>query len=409
MRGFRSGSRVPRASPRWIASRSEMPGRYFWMLVQSSSRHFRASTGNPFTDAAWFRAVDLRTLARYPFLKEAGERVKSESIGLEDVLTESAYERARVMGYDRALAALERGLIDDRPVLDEADAFNELLSYPVARMIVSAATDTYLTRRYAIAEAKLAHARLLREEPEFLLGVAAELGLSLAPHDGGFRLHFTDFLRFTNTMREKEWKLINQRLGGGAVLLPRERAVRVLQNAVQRKIDEELPLDVNDSILEALDDEVREVRRLLREKHQRWRAEDVGSARITRFPPCMYNLVAAIQNHENVAHMGRFAIVTFLHHVGLSNEEIYRVFGDVPDFAADVTKYQIGHITGETSATEYSTPECATMKSYGLCPGPDALCLTIRHPLSYYRKKSRAERGRPTGERRDTGRASPPA
>jgi len=26
-----------------------------------------------------------------------------------------------------------------------------------------------------------------------------------------------------------------------------------------------------------------------------------------------------------------------------------------------------------------------------LCPGPDALCLTIRHPLSYYRKKVRAE------------------
>ena len=81
--------------------------------------------------------------------------------------------------------------------------------------------------------------------------------------------------------------------------------------------------------------------------------------------------------------------MTFLHHIGLSNEEIYKVFGDVPDFAADVTRYQIDHITGTTSATEYSTPECATMKSYGICPGPDALCMTIRHPLSYYRKKPR--------------------
>ncbi|HEV8593903.1 MAG TPA: DNA primase large subunit PriL [Thermoplasmata archaeon] len=353
--------------------------------------------------------MDLRTLARYPFLREAGDRVKGEGIGLDDVLTDRAYDRARVLGYDRALAALEQGRIEDRPVVQEADALNELLSYPVARMIVSAASDTYLTRRYAIAEAKLAHARLLGEDPDFLLRVAGELGVTLTPEDGAFRLHFADFLRFTNTMREKEWKLINQRVADGFVLLPREKGVRVLQNAVQRKIDEELPLDVNDAIVEALEGEVREVRRLLREKHQRWRAEDVGSARITRFPPCMYQLLAAIQNHENVAHMGRFAIVTFLHHAGLSNEEIFRVFGDVPDFAADVTKYQIGHITGESSPTEYSTPECATMKSYGLCPGPDALCLTIKHPLQYYRKKSRMDGGRrATAGPPDTGRASPP-
>ena len=110
----------------------------------------------------------------------------------------------------------------------------------------------------------------------------------------------------------------------------------------------------------------------------------------------MYNLLAQIQNHENVPHMGRFAIVSFLHHISLGNEEIYRVFGDVPDFAADITKYQIDHITGTTSATEYTPPECSTMKSYGLCPGPDRLCLKIKHPLSYYRIKGRERR--PVGE-----------
>ncbi|MBI4416382.1 MAG: DNA primase regulatory subunit PriL, partial [Euryarchaeota archaeon] len=208
---------------------------------------------------------------------------------------------------------------------------------------------------------------------------------------------FTDFLKFTNQMREKEWKLINQKVARGFVVLPREKAVRVLQNAVQRKIDEELPLPVNDLVLDAFDAEVKEVTRLLREKRSRWTAQDVGSIRITRFPPCMYNILAAIQNHENVAHMGRFAIVSFLHHVGLSNEEIFRVFGDVPDFAADVTRYQIDHITGTTSGTEYTPPECSTMKSYGLCPGPDALCLTLTHPLTYYRRKARMETERGKG------------
>jgi DNA primase large subunit len=114
----------------------------------------------------------------------------------------------------------------------------------------------------------------------------------------------------------------------------------------------------------------------------------------------MYNLLAQIQNHENVPHMGRFAIVAFLHHIGLGNEEIFRVFGDVPDFAADVTKYQIEHITGTSSPTEYTPPECSTMKSYGICPGPDRICLTIKHPLQYYRVKGREQR--PRGESAST-------
>jgi DNA primase large subunit len=341
--------------------------------------------------------MDLRILARYPFLREAAERVKSESIALEDLLSGRAYERSRVLGYDRVLAALQRFEIGDRPTASEPEALNELLSYPIARMLVSAASDPFLTRRYAVAEAKLAHHRFLEEDAPFLRTVAGELNLDLLAEDGGFRMHFTDFLRFTDQMRDKDWKLINQRVAGGNVVLSKEKSARVMQNAVQRKIDEELPLPVNDLILDAFDDEVRELRRVLGEHRKNWKAQDMGALRITRFPPCMYNLLAAIQNHENVSHMGRFAIVAFLHHLGLSNEEIYRVFGDVPDFAADVTKYQIDHITGTSSATEYTPPECSTMKSYGLCPGPDALCLTLTHPLTYYRRKAPQESGRSKG------------
>jgi hypothetical protein len=40
------------------------------------------------------------------------------------------------------------------------------------------------------------------------------------------------------------------------------------------------------------------------------------------------------------------------------------------------------------------------MKSYGICPGPDRICLTIKHPLSYYRIKGRERR--PRGESAST-------
>ncbi len=340
--------------------------------------------------------MDPAFLAKFPFLHEASAYIRAEGITLEELLTNAAYARARALGKARVVEALEKGVSAERVAVAQADQLAALLAYPVARILVSSVADTYLIRRYALREAIAAEQSLGSEPADFVIHMAAELGLDLRREDGGFRLHFTDFLKHTNTMREAPWKLINQTLDAGYVHLRKEKALRVLRNAVQRRIEEGLPLDVNNAILNAFKRELPEIRGILEAKKATFKADDIGKVSITRFPPCMYNLLAQIQNHENVPHMGRFAIVSFLHHIGMNNEEIYRVFGDVPDFAADVTKYQIEHITGTTSATEYTPPECSTMKSYGICPGPDRICLRIRHPLSYYRIKGRETR--PKGE-----------
>ncbi|TLZ80505.1 MAG: DNA primase regulatory subunit PriL [Methanobacteriota archaeon] len=344
--------------------------------------------------------VELATLAKYPFLRESSAFIRAEKVSLEEILLEPAFARARSLGKARVLEALERGAASDRVAIAPADQLAQLLAYPVARIFVSALEDTYLIRRFALREAIAAEGRLESESDDFVIHMASQLAMDLRREDGGFRLHFTDFLRFTNTMRDAPWKLINQRVDRGYVTLQRAKALRVMRNAIQRHIEEGLPLPVNDDIVSAFRADLREIRGILEAKKATFKAEDIGKVSITRFPPCMYNLLAQIQNHENVPHMGRFAIVAFLHHIGLGNEEIFRVFGDVPDFAADVTKYQIEHITGTSSPTEYTPPECATMKSYGICPGPDRICLTIKHPLQYYRVKGREQR--PRGESAST-------
>ncbi len=336
--------------------------------------------------------MELASLAKFPFLHEAAAYIRGEGITLEELRTETAYARARALGRSRVIEALEKGPPTERVAIDTADQLAALLAYPVARILVSANADNYLIRRFSLREAMDAELRLESESDDFIVHLAAELGLDLRRQDGSFRLHFTDFLRFTNTMREPPWKLINQQLDAGYVRLRRAKVLRVLRNAIERHIEEGLPIPVNDAIEAAFKGDLREIRSVLESKKAAFKADDIGKVSITRFPPCMYNLLAQIQNHENVPHMGRFAIVSFLHHIGLSNEEIFRVFGDVPDFAADVTKYQIDHITGTTSPTEYTPPECATMKSYGICPGPDRICLRIKHPLSYYRIKGRETR-----------------
>ncbi len=318
--------------------------------------------------------------------------LKGRPITPEELLKDDAFSSARARGLRRVTSALEGGdkaAIEELPLHSEADIWIEILSYPVARIIVSAIGDQYLIRRYALAEAVWAHTHLARESASFVVFLAQDLGIDLHANNGGFRVHFTDFLKHTSLMRHSGWKLINQVVEGGYVSLTRQKTQRIIRNAVQRRIESELPKPVNDEILVALRPIAQDLKALLAARKERFKAEELGKVSITRFPPCMYNLLAAIQNHENVPHTGRFAIVTFLHHIGLSNEEIFKVFGDVPDFAADVTRYQIEHITGTISATEYSTPECATMKSYGLCPGGDLLCHQpwMKHPLTYYRRK----------------------
>jgi len=94
-------------------------------------------------------------------------------------------------------------------------------------------------------------------------------------------------------------------------------------------------------------------------------------------------------------------LTAFLHHIGLSPDEILSLFSRSPDFDASKTKYQVDHITGETSGTEYTPPECSTMKSYGICFNPEKLCEhpKVKHPLTYYKIKNNPRR--PRGQKKE--------
>jgi DNA primase large subunit len=72
----------------------------------------------------------------------------------------------------------------------------------------------------------------------------------------------------------------------------------------------------------------------------------------------------------------------------MSADEIIKLFGTSPDFDESKTRYQVEHITGKISGTEYTPPECDTMRTYGICIDADSLCKRISHPLSYYSKKT---------------------
>jgi DNA primase large subunit len=333
--------------------------------------------------------LEIATAAKYPFLKESAKELRDSEVTLDQLVSSMAYERARFQGKERVMEILEDGSIDDHPLASKVDATNELLSYPIARMIVSAVADPAFVRRYAIAEAKKANQRLKNEDTSFIMKVANELGLEVAVDDGGFSIDFADFLRFSASMRSKSWKLVNQKLRSGKVQVNKYRLIRVVEQMITEKISSELPLPVNDSILESFAKEIAEIRDILEEKKRQQKTEAMGRLSIVRFPPCMKKLLDMTRAGENVPHTGRFALVSFLHTLGMDSEEIIQTFSSAPDFDEKKSRYQVDHITGEISGTEYTPPECSTMKSYGICFNPDGLCNRIKHPLSYYRIKGK--------------------
>ncbi len=337
--------------------------------------------------------MEPRFLAMYPFLPEASQYLKDNGINLNDIVNSGAYAQARDAGRRRVMEALVDGQINEHAFTNDLEIMVELLSYVVARIIVSCVgQDQLLLERYSLAEAQLVQGRLENENLDFVIDTSNILGMDVVRLDAEVvSVHFTDYLKNSSQMRSQEWKLVNQVMDSGRVELNQKRLARLLQNAVKSNIQEELPLPVNDAIIEAFEPAIELVKVEIEKRKAQFEKESYGKVSFLRLPPCMKELLDMTKRGQNVPHVGRFGITAFLHTIGMSNEEILAVFSSSPDFKADLARYQIDHITGKSSGIEYLPPECATMKTQGVCYNPDSLCNRkwMNHPLTYYSAKGK--------------------
>jgi DNA primase large subunit len=327
--------------------------------------------------------------ARYPFLASARQAVDEAAVDLaelvasEDAVVDRAVERVRW--------ALSEGTVGE----PHRQPRVELLSYPVARVLVSLVDEHVCTRKYARSEAASAHDRFVDEVADDTdLKSTAEATLSLrtlldefdllGPVDEvatGYRVSVGTYLDLAADKWGDEWRLVNRELAGGEVPVTEAELLGLLQQAVRDRVAEGLPLSVPEAIAEELETEEAEIREALANLDL---TRDIDTVVPDLFPPCMRALLDDIQQGEHLPHHSRFAIASFLTSIGMETDEIVDLFEINPGFGEEQTRYQVEHIRGKTSPTEYSPPACATMQSYGDCVNMDDRCETISHPLSYY-------------------------
>ncbi len=329
--------------------------------------------------------------SRYPFLNSTRQIAADNGADIETLLNSPSFEDARKRGMERVESALFHSEVQYTALRTDYDRLMEIMSYPYARILVSCINDKFLTRRYALAEAVHMNKLLGEEKPSTVLMIAEELGVKSAVENEQLRMHFSDYLKFSSRIKSTEWKLVNSEIRNGYVMLSHERFDRVLQNALQDKIESELPLEVSDDIRIMVKKECDAVANKVAESKSRFSTEFTGELKEETLPPCIAALLSASQKGINLPHSGRFALVSFLHAIGMNSEQILALFSQSPDFDESKSLYQIKHITGELSGTDgYVPPECGTMKTNGLCNNPDKLCDNekMNHPLNYYRIKT---------------------
>jgi len=340
-------------------------------------------------ESAGFTKNDL---AKYPFLKQTAEYIKPLDLQIDNLAS---------MGTDQILKRAEervnKAITDIRVPKSLKNLDDEITSFPLALLVVIATENSFIKKRYALAEAKQASSDLTIESKERILKIAGDFDWKIklsAKEDGDlpleFTIKFTDYLRNAAHLHDKKWKLTNSILSRGNIYLNKKDVVRLLEEEIRRRIEKRL-----EAKLAKYPPELAEIA----ERVKKLAAETIGQTENealpkvvvqAAFPPCINALYEAASTSHHLSHIGRFTLTSFLINIGMSPENVNELFKSFSDYNERLTLYQIEHIAGERgSGTRYIPPQCSVLQTHGVCKNSDDLCRGIYHPLAYYKRKQR--------------------
>ncbi len=284
----------------------------------------------------------------------------------------------------------------DDTEIREVTAINDLGSLPLSLWILKYIDEPLLTSRAInhsrdLLERFLTSERLHAEDvPDYARRYGVEMEFS--DEDNLFRIPLGIFVGHTSRLSGYRYRLVYQSIHRGIVYTDRESAVKVIREAFVRKAFEAYTtIDKEDTakFLYPLSENIQEIVEKLKNSGIK-KDIDLGEVDFAIFPPCIKEYISQMRDGINLPHMARFTMVSFLHKIGMDNDGIIGLFKTAPDFNERLTTYQVNHVTGEISSTEYSPPKCSVLQSNHLCyKGDDPICNKdwLKHPLQYYTYK----------------------
>ncbi|MCW4052821.1 MAG: hypothetical protein NWE78_06410 [Candidatus Bathyarchaeota archaeon] len=333
--------------------------------------------------------------ANLPFLPQTKQHIAKLGLDVADLASlDNVVERARERVAATYEVQVNMGATKRR--LHAADV--EIVSFPVAVLLTSGVKDNTLTERFALSEAQKANVYLSKMKDETIFEIAKHFKWNIHRSDQPpypFSIHFAHYLRNATRGRlvhTSEWKLVNRQIIKGQVYVTRKEVQRLLQEEVGRYVEDITAEQSKDGMtkkpetIQALIDEIRA--KFSQAKSRFSEFDPMVKAEESEYPPCIKNLLSRTAKGQHLSHTERFTLVTYLIHQRISIDEIIGLFSTVSDFQEKKTRYQVEHLAGQRgSRTPYTTYNCSTLKTHGVCFNPDRICRTIRNPLTYHLRK----------------------
>ena len=327
-----------------------------------------------------------RLEARYPFFESARVAVEAAAVDLPEVIASSPAV------LDRATDRVRQGLSEGTVGPPRRSNRVEVLSYPVARVLVSLLDDPRVIEAYANAEAKTARERLTEDLTTAdslqsvdrggltLTRVLGEFDLAddVTSIDEGYRIAVSAYLRLASDREGQQWRLVERDVAGGVVTVTESELLALLETALKDRVADGLPLSVPAPVAESLAEQRATLEAMLETYDF---AASFDRVDPDAFPPCITALQERARAGDGLSPPAQFTLVSFLGALGLDADAIVEITDGGLD--RETVAYQLAHIRDDRGLV-YAPPGCATIDDYGFCADVEAPCGGAEHPLAYY-------------------------
>jgi len=323
---------------------------------------------------------ELSFAQKYPFSSLSKKVVKENDLSLEKVPDE-VLNRARQMIF----AAQGKSGYSPEIKRHHEILTNEILAFPVAKIILSLINNNRLNERFAEMFSNSIFQSLEREKSDVVFDVSSELGVKVkqsSKENFVAELSLRDFLKAD--AKSKEMKLVNLPLENGKLFLDRNDFARFVSLLAEKNLLNSLPVEINSapekfkSIAEELG------KRRFASKRQSFGLVSMGKVNPDFFPECYAELYANILAGKNLTHLARFDLAVFLFAVGMKRDELVDLFRNAPNFNERTTTYQIDRLI----KAKYSAPSCSKLRTHKVCKSD----CNVKHPVQYYENQIRQQR-----------------